>query len=117
MPPSSGWKIEAEHFSQSFVYFYQNILCRVYEKRRLQAHTCIYIYVHTGYIQKNGAVSKVNNKFISHLTRAQCTPSASATVQVSHALPAFRFSCLLQGRGASFQVDVAAGKGFLCVPF
>jgi hypothetical protein len=40
----------------------------------------------TVYIQKNGAVSKVNKKFISHLTRAQCTPSAAATVQVSHAL-------------------------------
>ena len=35
--------------------------------------------------QMNGAVSKVNKKFISHLTRAQCTPSAAATVQVSHA--------------------------------
>ena len=40
----------------------------------------------TGYTQKNGAVSKVNNKFISRLTRAQRTPSAAATVQVSHAL-------------------------------
>jgi hypothetical protein len=40
----------------------------------------------TGYTQKNGAVSKVNKKFISHLTRAQHTPSAAATVQVSHAL-------------------------------
>ena len=33
----------------------------------------------------NGAVSKVNKKFISHLTRAKRTPSAAATVQVSHA--------------------------------
>jgi hypothetical protein len=41
---------------------------------------------YTGYTQKNGAVSKVNNKFISHLTRAQHTLSAAATVQVSHAL-------------------------------
>ena len=38
----------------------------------------------------NGAVSKVNKKFISHLTRAKPTPSAAASVQVSHALPAFR---------------------------
>ena len=45
----------------------------------------------TGYTQKNGAVSKVNKKFISHLARAQRTPSAAATVQVSHALPAVRF--------------------------
>jgi hypothetical protein len=39
----------------------------------------------TGYRQKNGAVS-INKKFISHLTRAQRTPSAAATLQVSHAL-------------------------------
>ena len=51
----------------------------------------------TGYTQKNGAVSKVNKKFISHLSRAQRTPSAAATVQVSRALPAVRFSCLLRG--------------------
>jgi hypothetical protein len=38
---------------------------------------------------------------MSHITRAQHTPSAAATVQVSHALPAVRFSCLLLGRGAS----------------
>ena len=53
---------------------------------------------YTGYTQKNGAVSKVNRKFISHLTRARRTPSAAATVQVSHALPAVRFSCLLRGQ-------------------
>ena len=72
---------------------------------------------YTGYTQKNGAVSKVNKKFISHLTRAQRTPSAAAAVQVSHALPAVRFSCLLRGRGTSFQDGVAAGKRFLCAPF
>jgi hypothetical protein len=44
--------------------------------------------LYTGYTQKNGAVSKVNKKCISHLSRAQPTPSAAATVQVSHALPA-----------------------------
>jgi hypothetical protein len=58
---------------------------------------------YTGHTQKNGAVSKVNNKFMSHITRAQHTPSAAATVQVSCALPALRFSCLLRGRGASFK--------------
>ena len=57
-----------------------------------------HIYIYTGYTQKNGAVSKVNKKFISRLTRAQRTPSAAATVQVSHALPAVRFSCLLRGQ-------------------
>ena len=65
----------------------------------------------------NGAVSKVNNKFISHLTRAKRIPSAAATVQVSHALPAVRFSGLLRGRGVSFQDGAAAGKGFMCAPF
>jgi hypothetical protein len=40
--------------------------------------------INTGHTQKNGAVSKVNKKFICHLTRAQHTPSAAATVQVSH---------------------------------
>ena len=76
---------------------------------------CVSLY--TGYTQMNGAVSEVNNKFISHLTRAQPTPSAASTVQVSHALPAVRLSCLLRCRGASFQDGVAAGKGFLCAPF
>ena len=65
----------------------------------------------------NDAGSKVNKKFVSHLTRAQRTPPAAATVQVSHALPAVRFSCLLRGCGASFQDGAAAGKGFLCSPF
>ena len=72
---------------------------------------------YTGCLQKNGAVSKINKKFISHITRAKRTASAAATVQVSHALPAVRFSCLMRGRGASFQDGVAAGKGFLCAPF
>ena len=74
-------------------------------------------YLYTGYTQKNGAVSKVNKKFISHVTRAKPTPSAAATVQVSHTLPAVRFSCLLRDRGASLKDGVAAGKGFLCAPF
>ena len=68
-------------------------------------------------LQMNGAVSKVNKKFISHLTRAKRIPSAAATVLVSHALPAVRFSCLLRGRGVSFKDGAAAGKGFLCAPF
>jgi len=40
---------------------------------------------YTVYTQKNGTVSKGNKEFISHLTRAKRTPSAAATVQVSHA--------------------------------
>jgi hypothetical protein len=66
----------------------------------------------TGHTQKNGAASKVNKKFMSHITRAQHTPSAAATVQVSHALPAVLFSCLLRGRGASFKDGFATGEGF-----
>ena len=68
-------------------------------------------------LQMNGAVSEVNKKLISHLTRAQRTPSAAATAHVSHALPAVRFSCLLRGRGVSLQDGAAAGKGFVCAPF
>ena len=75
------------------------------------------MHTYTGYTQKNGAVSKLNKKFISHLTRAQRTSSEAVTVQVSHALPAVRFSCLLRGRRASFKDGVAAGKGFPCAPF
>jgi len=71
----------------------------------------------TGYTQKNGVVSKGNKEFISHFTQAQHTPSPAATVQVSHALPAVRFSCLMRSRGGSFQDGVAAGKGFLYAPF
>ena len=51
---------------------------------------CVYLTVfgffpYTECLQMNGAVSEVNNKFISHLTRAQRTPLAAATAQVSHA--------------------------------
>ena len=45
----------------------------------------------------NDAVSKVNKKFISRLTRAKRTPSAAATVQVSPALPAGRSLVLTAG--------------------
>ena len=76
---------------------------------------CLDIY--TGYTKKNGAVSKGNKKSVSHITRAQRTPSSVATVQVSHALPAVRFSYLMLGRGASFQDGVAVGKRILCALF
>ena len=66
--------------------------------------------------QKNGAVSKVNKKSISHHTWAKRTPSAAATVPVSHALTAVRFSCLLRGRGVSFQDGAAAVKGSVYIP-
>ena len=41
------------------------------------------VILYTGCLQVNGAVSKVNKKFISHLTRAKRTPLAAATVPVS----------------------------------
>jgi hypothetical protein len=47
---------------------------------------CNLLIRYTAYAQKNCAISKVNKKFISHLTRAQRTPSAAAAAQVSHAL-------------------------------
>jgi len=54
---------------------------------KFQYHPVIKVSINnTGYTQKNGAVSRVNKKFISHLTRVQPTPSAAATVQVSHVL-------------------------------
>jgi hypothetical protein len=70
-----------------------------------------------GRTQKNSAISNVTKEFISHPTRAQHTLSAAGTVHVPHALPVVRFSCLLRGRGTSFQDGVAAGEGFLRVPF
>jgi hypothetical protein len=73
--------------------------------------------IYTGYSQNNAEVSKVIKKSISHLTGVKRAPSTAATVQVSHALPAVRFSCLLRGHGVSFKAGVAAGKGFLCAPF
>jgi hypothetical protein len=45
----------------------------------------VYIY---RVLRKKCAVSKVNKKSISHLTRLKRTPSVAATVQVSHVLPA-----------------------------
>ena len=72
-------------FLSSLIYF-------VYIFRsKLNYHYLLSTFVdsYTGYTQKNGAVSEINKKCISHLTRAQRTPSAAATVQVSHALQQF----------------------------
>jgi hypothetical protein len=41
---------------------------------------------YTEYIQKNGAILKVNKKFIYHLKWTQRTPLAAETVQISFAL-------------------------------
>ena len=45
----------------------------------------------------NGAVSKVNRKFISHLTRAKRTSLTAANVQLSHALPGVHSLVLTAG--------------------
>ena len=50
----------------------------------------------------NGAVSKVNKKFISNLTRAKRTLLEAVTVQVSHALPAVRSLVLPAGLRGQF---------------
>jgi hypothetical protein len=53
--------------------------------------------ISTEHTQRNGAKSKLINKFIASLpTLAQHTLSAAGTVQVCHELPAVRFSCLLR---------------------
>ena len=77
----------------------------------------ILVYMEYSVFTNEWCSFKVSKKFISHPTRAQLTQSAAATVQVSSALPAVCFSCLLRGRGVSLQDGVAAGKGFLCAPF
>jgi hypothetical protein len=86
-----------------------NTYCFSTAKVVLWTRLSVTFYAHclswyTGYTQKNGAVSKVNEKFISHLTRAQCTSSAAATVQVSHALPAGHSSCLLRAMEPVFRM-------------
>jgi len=99
-----------------FIDVFINIRCEFIGRKVMletEWSSCRLVYINTGYTQKNGAVSKVN-KCISQPTRAQRTPSVAPTVQLSHALRAVRFSCLLRGRGASFQDGVATGKGFLC---
>ena len=58
----------------------------------------------------NGAVSKVNKKFISHLTWAKRTPLEAATVQVSHALPAFHSLVLTAGLRCHLVTDPAAPR-------
>ena len=71
--------------------------------------------VNTGCLQMNGAVSKVNKKFISHLTRAKRTPSAAEIVQVSHALPAVR--SLVLTAGPVSKMASQQEKAFYVLPF
>ena len=60
----------------------------------------------------NGAVSRVNKKFISHLTRAKRTPLAAATVQVSHALPGV---CSLMLAAGPFSKMASQQEKVFCV--
>jgi hypothetical protein len=62
---------------------------------------------YTGHTQKNGAISKVDKIILPYM-------DTTYTVQISYALPAVRFSCLLRGHGTCFQDGVAAGEGFMC---
>ena len=65
----------------------------------------------------NGADSKVSKKLISYLTRAQRTPLAAVTVQVSHALPAVHFSCLLRAAGPVSKMASQQEKAFCVLRF
>jgi hypothetical protein len=61
--------------------------CSKYEKlialprqQWLRERNLMLSYTYTGYTQQNGAVLKVNKKFISHLSQVQRTPSTAETV-------------------------------------
>jgi hypothetical protein len=56
----------------------------------------------TGHTQKNGAVSKVCKKRISHPTEVQHTRSAAQTVHVSHVLTGSSFLMLTAGPREQF---------------
>jgi G:T-mismatch repair DNA endonuclease (very short patch repair protein) len=77
-------------------------------------HTDIYIYICTGHTQKNGAVSKVNKKFMSHNTRHNIHRQRR---QLSKFLMRYQQFASHAYCVASFKDGVAAGEGFLCAPF
>ena len=68
-------------------------------------------------LQMNGAVSEVNKKFISHLTRAKCTPSAAATVQVSHGYQQFAFHAYCGATGSVYKMAPQQEKAFCVLRF
>ena len=99
--------------SPSFWFNNKNFLCITHtvEHNYISSNSTVGIFCYyTGYTQKNFAVSKVNKRFVSHLTLAQRTPSAAATVQASHALRVVCFSCLLRDRGAAGPVSKMASQ-------
>ena len=69
---------------------------------------------HTGYTQKNGAVSKVNKKLFLTLHGHNVHRQQR---QLSMFLMRYQQFASHAYCGASFQDGVAAGKGFLCAPF
>jgi hypothetical protein len=75
------------------------------------------VCVCTGHTQKNGAVSKVYKEFISNPIRAQHALPTVSTIHVCHEPLAVCISCLLRGRGTSFQDGVAALECSLCALF
>ena len=89
---------------QNVLYMFRTdklFILRRYFLLYVQILVCI-ILKYTGYLQMNGAVSKVNKKIISHLTRAKRTPLAAANIQVSHALPEVRSPVLTAGLRGQF---------------
>ena len=109
---SGELKVDICQMKRLCTYSYNNVCSHMYTRTHTHTHT--YMYRYTGYAQKKGAVSKGNKKCISHLTRTQRTPSAAATVQVSHALPAVPFSRLLRGQFPRWR---RSRKRFLCASF
>jgi hypothetical protein len=74
------------------------------------------VIAYTEYSQQNGAVSKVNKKSISQLTRVKRTPSAVKTIQVSRVLPVVRFSCC-GAAGPVFKMASQQEKAFCVLRF
>jgi hypothetical protein len=67
--------------------------------------------------QKNGAVSKVDKKFISHPTWTQQNCQQRKLSKFLMRYEQFVSHSYCWGRRTSFQYGVAAGEGFPSVPF
>ena len=65
----------------------------------------------------NGAVSKVNKKFISHLTRAQRTPSAAATVKCRMRYQQFASHAYCGAAGSVYKMAPQQEKAFCVLRF
>jgi hypothetical protein len=69
---------------------------------------------YTGHTQKNGAISKIDEQFISHPHghNIRCQQRELFKFIIRYKQFGSNAWC-----GASFQDGVAAGEGFLCAPF